>query len=220
MDLPAARAGRNKTLTDQAVRTIRADARRNEDALLEAAKEVFATDGVDAPVREIAARAGVGTGTLYRRFPKRSDLISAVFRREIDACVAAADALAADSPPEAALAGALMRYTQFIATKRGLAAALHSGDPAYDELPVYFRTRFEPVLQSLLEAAAAGGAIRSDIAAYDLLRAIGNLSVATGEDSMDHIRRMVALLIDGLRYGATARSPDPAAQASGMDTSG
>jgi AcrR family transcriptional regulator len=182
---------------------VRADARRNEDALLEAAKHVFATSGVDAPVREIAARAGVGVGTLYRRFPKRSDLVAAVFRREIDACVADVQKLAAEKEPGEALASGLMRYTRFVATKRGLAAALHSGDPAFDALPVYFRTRFEPALQSLLETAAAAGVIRNDIVAYDLLRAIGNLSVATGEDGIDHIRRMVALLIDGLKHGAT-----------------
>jgi AcrR family transcriptional regulator len=189
-------------------RPVRADARRNEDALLEAAKHVLVTFGVDAPVREIAAQAGVGVGTLYRRFPKRSDLVAAVFRREIDACVADVQALAAEKAPGEALASGLMRYTQFVATKRGLAAALHSGDPAFDALPIYFRARFEPALQSILEAAAAAGVIRDDIVAYDLLRAIGNLSVATGEDSMDHIRRMVVLLIDGLKHGA----PPPAKQ--------
>jgi hypothetical protein len=104
----------------------------------------------------------------------------------------------------------LKRYTQFVATKRGLAAALHSGDPAFDARPVYFRARFEPALQSLLEAASAAGVIRDDVLAYDLLRAIGNLSAATGEDSRDHIGRMVALLIDGLKYGATALVKDGA----------
>ena len=187
----------------QAGRPVRADARRNEDALLEAAKRVFATAGVDAPAREIAAQAGVGVGTLYRRFSKRSDLIAAVFRREIDACVADVQKFAAEKAPDEALTSGLMRYTRFVATKRGLAAALHSGDPAFDALPIYFRTRFEPALQSLLETAAAAGVIRNDIVAYDLLRAIGNLSVATGEDGVDHIRRMVALLIDGLKHGVT-----------------
>lgn len=187
-----------------AERPVRADARRNEDALLEAAKIVFASSGVNAPVREIAAQAGLGLGTLYRRFPKRSDLVAAVFRREVDACAADAQLLAAEELPGEALASWLMRYMQFIATKRGLAAALHSGDPAFDALPAYFRAHFEPALQSLLVAAAAVGAARNDVAAYDLLRAIGNLSVATGEDGADHIKRMVALLIDGLKYGAKA----------------
>ena len=188
----------------QPKRRVRADARRNEDAVLEAAKEVFTTSGVDAPVREIAARAGVGVGTLYRRFPKRSDLVAAVFRREVDACAAKAKSLAAENLPGEALARWLKRYTEFIATKRGLAAALHSGDPAFDALPAYFRASFEPALTSLLDAAVAAGEVRGDVAPYDLLRAIGNLSLASGEDRASHTGSMVDLLIDGLRFGSTA----------------
>jgi AcrR family transcriptional regulator len=184
-------------------RPIRADAQRNEDALLEAAKAVFATSGVDAPVREIAAKAGVGLGTLYRRFPNRADLIAAVFRREVDACTAEAKALAAVHPPGEALARWLQRYTEFIATKKGLAAALHSGDPAFEALPAYFRASFEPALNLLLQAAETAGEVRPGVAPYDLLRAIGNLSVASGEDGAAHTQRMVDLLFDGLRLGAT-----------------
>src|ERR1700709_904051 len=99
-------------------RPLRADARQNVDALLEAAKEEWPGAGVDAPVRAIAERAGVGVGTLYRHFPLRSDLISAVFRREIDACVAAATEIEIAYPPGEALDQWIMRYTQFVATKR------------------------------------------------------------------------------------------------------
>ena len=182
-------------------RRVRADAQRNEDAVLEAAKAVFATTGVDAPVREIAARAGVGLGTLYRRFPKRSDLVAGVFRREVDTCAAEATVLAADHAPGDALARWLRRYTGFLATKKGLAEALHCGDPAFDALPGHFRRRFEPALASLLDAAVRAGEIRGGIEPYDLLRAIGNLSVAAGDDGAAHTRRMLDLLIDGLRYG-------------------
>lgn len=182
-------------------RRVRADARRNEDTLLEAAKIVFSSSGVDAPVREIALRAGVGLGTLYRHFPKRADLVAAVFRREVDACAAEASTFAAERGPVEALTNWLMRYTQFIATKRGLAAALHSGDPTFETLPAYFRSSFEPALEALLDAASKAGAVRADVEPYDLLRAIGNLSVATGDDGAAHTERMVRLLIDGLRYG-------------------
>lgn len=188
----------------QIKRPVRADAQRNEEAVLEAAKQVFSTTGVDAPVREIATMAGVGVGTLYRRFPKRSDLITAVFRREVDACTAEAGTLAAEHPPGEALTLWLKRYTEFIATKRGLAAALHSGDPAFEKLPAYFQANFEPALASLLRAAATAGEVRSDIAPYDLLRAIGNLSTASGQDGTAHTRSMVDLLIDGLRFGAAS----------------
>ena len=109
---------------------VRADVRRNSEALLEAALAVFAISGVDAPVREIAAQAGVGVGTLYRHFPQRSDLIVAVFQHQVDACADAAPTLAAAHQPGEALTLWLQRFADFIATKRGLAAALHSGDPA------------------------------------------------------------------------------------------
>jgi AcrR family transcriptional regulator len=191
------------------LRRVRADARRNEDAVLEAAKLVFITSGVDAPVREIAAKADVGVGTLYRRFPTRSDLVAAVFRREVDACAAEAATLAAEMPPGEALATWLKRYTEFIATKRGLAAALRSGDPAFDTLPGYFRDRFEPALEALLHAAAAAGQVRTNINPYDLLRAVGNLSVPVEADGNDHTQRMVNLLIDGLKYGASTKEVGP-----------
>jgi AcrR family transcriptional regulator len=181
---------------------MRADARRNEEVVLEAAKIVFARSGVDAPIREIATQAGLGLATLYRRFPTRADLVAAVFRREVDACAYAAESLAAEHRPAEALAAWLMRYTRFLATKQGLAAALHSGDPAFATLPDYFRRRFEPALAMLLEAAAHSGEIRGDVAPYDLLRAIGNLAVASGDDGAAHTERMVMLLLDGLRYGA------------------
>jgi AcrR family transcriptional regulator len=148
---------------EPAPRRLRADAQRNIDSLLEAAKAVFATSGVDAPAKEIADLAGVGVGTLYRHFPQRSDLVKAVFQREVDACADAAPALAAAHEPGAALAKWLHRYTEFLATKRGLATALHSGDPAFDALPGYFMQRLGPALGSLLEAAAASGEIRADI---------------------------------------------------------
>ncbi len=188
-----------------ATRAVRADARRNMDTLLEAAKAVFAESGVDAPVREIAARAGVGVGTVYRHFPQRADLVAAVFRREVDACAAEAPVLAAEHAPCEALARWLRRYSRFIVTKRGLAAALHSGDPAFELLPAYFQQHLGPALESLLDAAAAAGAIRPDVDANDLLRAVGNLCLSGDEEAG---LRMVDLLVDGLRYGARPPS-DP-----------
>src|SRR5215472_12057289 len=100
---------------------MRADAQRNIESLLEAANAVFGTSGVDAPAKEIADCAGVGVGTLYRHFPQRSDLVKAVFQREVDACADAAPALAAAHEPGTALAMWLQRYTEYLATKRGLA---------------------------------------------------------------------------------------------------
>jgi AcrR family transcriptional regulator len=191
----------------RAPRRLRADAQRNIDALLEAAKAVFGTSGVDAPAKEIADRAGVGVGTLYRHFPQRSDLVKAVFQREVDACADAATALTAAYEPGIALEKWLHRYTEFVATKRGLAAALHSGDPAFDALPGYFSQRLGPALGSLLEAAAASGEIRADISPQYLLPAVANLCLPVADVGAAYSQRMVALLIDGLRYGAETSHP-------------
>lgn len=190
------REGRNS-------RPLRADAQRNTDALLEAALAVFATSGVDAPVREIAIKAGVGIGTVYRHFPQRSDLIVAVFRHQVDACADAASVLAAEYAPGEALALWMQRYADFIATKRGLATALHSGNPAFNTLPTYFDRRLRPALQALLDAAASAGEVRTDIEPDDLLRAVASLCMSADGDRTDYVRRMVALLVDGLRYTAT-----------------
>lgn len=186
---------------------MRADAQRNLDALLEAAKAVFAISGVDAPVREIAEKAGVGIGTVYRHFPQRANLIAAVFRREIDACADAAAILAAEHEPFEALARWMQRCAAFIAAKRGLAPALHSGNPAFETLRAYFEQRVRPALRTLLESAAAAGAVRADVDADDILGAVASLCMPAHDNGPDHARRMVALLVDGLRYGASASSP-------------
>lgn len=188
-----------KETKDPVERPMRADTKRNLDALLVAAKEVFATSGVDAPVREIAKKAGFGVGTLYRHFPQRSDLIAAVFRREVDACADTAPILAEAHPPFEALALWMQRYAGFIATKRGLASALHSGDPAFASLPGHFDKRLRPALKTLLDTAIAAGEARADVAPDDLLNAIARLCMTTNDKKPGQGEQMVALLSDGLR---------------------
>lgn len=195
---------------------VRADARRNLDALLDAAMEVFATAGVDAPIRDIAKKAGVGVGTLYRHFPQRSELIAAVFRNEVDACAAAAADIADQYEPGEALERWLNRFIEFVAAKRGLSAALHSGDPAYEALPTYLMEHLAPAASRLLQSAATAGLARSDVAPGDFLMAIAHLCSPDGKGGItDESRRMVSLLIDGVRYQArpsvagSPRPPDP-----------
>lgn len=183
-------------------RPLRADAQRSLDAILEAAKAVFARAGVDAPVRDIAEEAGVGLGTLYRRFPQRADLIAAVFRREMDACADAAQALATAQPPFAALTLWLRRYADFVGTKRGLAQALCSGDPAYAALPAHFEERLRPAFHLLFNRAVEQGEIRGDVNADELLRAVSGLCMSGYTSTPEQAQRMIALLLDGLRYGA------------------
>jgi AcrR family transcriptional regulator len=178
---------------------VRADAKRNLDTLLQSANAVFATSGVDAPVREIAEKAGVGIGTVYRHFPQRADLIAAVFRQEIDACAEAAPILAAEHAPGEALAKWMQRYAAFIATKRGLAPALHSGNPAFEPLCAHFQQRVGTALRTLLDSAVAAGEVRNDVDSDELLHAVASLCLPAQDDG--RAQRMVALLVDGLRCG-------------------
>lgn len=189
---------------DEQSQPVRADARRNVDALLRSAMAVFAKSGVDAPMRTIAAKAGVGVGTLYRHFPQRSDLIKAIIRREVDACVALASSLAATHAPGEALALWMQSLVDLVATKRGLGPALHSGDPAYQALPDYVLGQLTPALRGLLDAAAAAGIVRADVDASELLLAALRLAAPASDGNTAQAQRMVALLVDGLRYGASA----------------
>jgi AcrR family transcriptional regulator len=182
----------------------RADARRNEQALLAAAAAVFVSSGVEAPVREIAAAAGVGMGTIYRHFPTRASLIIAVYRHQVEACADAGPALLASSrTPYAALAQWIGLFVDFLVTKHGLAAALRSDRASFDTLHAYFLDRLVPVCAELLAAAAAAGEISPGLGALELLRGVGNLcigvGVGEGGDSRYDARRMVGLLIAGLR---------------------
>jgi AcrR family transcriptional regulator len=201
---PEEEAGDGSEHRDRTDRRVRADAQRNLEALLQSAKAVFATSGVDAPVREIAEKAGVGVATVYRHFPQRSDLIAAVFRHEIDACAETAPMLAAEHAPGEALAKWMQRYAAFIATKRGLAPALHSGDPAYEPLRGSFEQRVRPAVRMLLESAIAAGEVRNDVELDDILQAVASLCMPAQDDG--YAQRMVGLLIDGLRCDSAARS--------------
>jgi len=170
----------------QDVRRQRADAQRNVTALLEAAKTVFMSTGVDAPAKEITDLAGLGVGTLYRHFPKRSDLVVAVMEREIDDCAAAASSLAAEH--------------ELVGTKRGLAVALHSGDPAFDELPGYIMSRLEPALDGLLAAARAAGALRATVTARDLVLVIALMCQPMRGEGISFNERMIQIFLRGLRH--------------------
>nr|WP_219537196.1 TetR/AcrR family transcriptional regulator [Nonomuraea guangzhouensis] len=178
----------------------RADARRNERTLLDAAAAVFVTSGVEAPVRDIAARAGVGLATIYRHFPTRADLIIAVYRHQVEACAEAGPTLLASAAtPHAALGRWINLFVDFLVTKHGLAAVLQSDSAGFDTLHAYFLDRLVPVCAQLLDAAAAAGEIRSDLDAYELMRGVGNLCIGADSDPRYDARRLVELLIAGLR---------------------
>jgi AcrR family transcriptional regulator len=182
----------------------RADARRNEQSLLTAAAAVFVTSGVDAPVRQIAAEAGVGMGTIYRHFPTRADLVVAVYNHQVEACADAGPALLASSPtPRHALEQWVGLFVDFLVTKHGLAAALGSDDASFAALHAYFLDRLVPVCALLLDAAASAGEIRGDVPAYELMRAVGGLCAGAGNDPHYDTHRVVEVLIAGLRRSDT-----------------
>lgn len=188
-----------ETFASDARRRQRSDAKRNVVALLEAAKTVFASSGVDAPAKEIADLAGVGVGTLYRHFPRRSDLIVAVLRHEIDACADAADSVSAELEPWEALTTWIDRFTKFVGTKRGLASALNSGDPAFDDLPQYFMEHLEPALDGLLGAAKENGKLRTDVSAKDILLTVALMVQPVPGEDLPFNERMIRIFTDGLR---------------------
>ncbi|KPI24313.1 transcriptional regulator, TetR family [Actinobacteria bacterium OV320] len=178
----------------------RADARRNKETLLDAAAAIFVTAGVEAPVRDIAARAGVGTATIYRHFPTRADLIIAVYRHQVDACAEAGPALLAEGPtPYAALGRWIDLFVDFLVTKHGLAAVLQSDNAGFETLHAYFLDRLVPVCGRLLDAAAASGEIRPGLQAYEVMRGVGNLCIGADNDPRYDPPRLVELLVAGLR---------------------
>lgn len=177
----------------------RVDARRNKQALLEAAAAVFVSSGVNAPVRAIAAEAGVGMGTIYRHFPTRSELVVAVYRHQVEACAAAGPSLLAQLPSaRSALERWADLFVDFLVTKHGLAGALQNNDAGFASLHEYFVDRLVPVCAMLLDAAAAEHAVEETVSALDLMRGIGNLCIGASDDTPYDARRLVQLLIAGV----------------------
>jgi AcrR family transcriptional regulator len=181
-------------------RSKRADAQRNRQTVLTAAAEVFVTSGVDAPIRQIAAQAGVGMATIYRHFPTRADLVTAVYRHQIEACAEAGPSLlaGADSPFHA-LRQWIDLFVDFLTTKHGLADALQSDSSRFAALHTYFLDRLEPVCAQLLDAAADAGDIKPGTQPYELMRGIGNLCIGRDSDPRYTPRRLIELLLQGLQ---------------------
>lgn len=181
---------------------MRADAQRNRDRILDAAANAFTRDADDATLDAIAKEAGVGIGTLYRHFPTREALVDAAYRNELGRLCDAADDLLAAMSPDKALRAWMDRFVDYMTTKRGMGEALRAliaagGDP--------FARSWELMLAAtatLLRAAVGSGAVRADVGAEDVLRAIGAVSIAPGDQAQ--AGRLLDLIMDGLRYGAAA----------------
>lgn len=180
----------------------RADAQRNRERILEVAKQEFTRSGANASLEEIAKRAGVGPGTLYRHFPTRDALIQAVYRTEVEKLAAAARRFAESMPPIEALRAWMLSFIDHIAAKQIIAPALNTLAGGPSKLYEGSRGKIQEANDALVKRAIKSGDIRKDLEPFDLLRAlIGVAQVASGPDWQQSARRLVEILIAGSRPG-------------------
>ena len=178
----------------------RADAARNRERVLEAAKTVFAAGGPQASLEAVARTAGVGIGTLYRHFPTREALFEAVYRREVEQLVELAGQLAACPAPVDALRRWLRANVEFVATKKGMAAALAIATHGSSELSVYTAERLTGAVRSLMDRAASAGELRTDVGPQDVLHML--VALCYGSDApgwQENVLRLLNVFVDGLR---------------------
>src|SRR5580693_1242525 len=178
----------------------RADAQRNRERILEVAKLEFTRLGANASLEEIAKKAGVGPGTLYRHFPTREELLEAVYRSEVEKLAAAERKFAHDLPPIEALRAWMLLFVDYIAAKQIIAPVLNAlvGDPK--KVFEASHAQIWEAIRALVKRAIKSGDIRKDLDPIDLLRAlIGVANVATSSDWQQSARRLVDILITGSR---------------------
>jgi AcrR family transcriptional regulator len=184
----------------ETIRRPRADAVRNRERVLEAAKLVFSAGGPDASLEAVARRAGVGIGTLYRHFPTREALFEAVYRREVQQLSELAEALKNEAAPVDALRRWLRSNVEFVATKKGMSAALALAVHGSSELHAFSFDRLTKAVGALLDRAVAAGEIRADIGPEDLLRALVGMCYMHDQPGWQKsVMRLVDVFVDGLR---------------------
>ncbi|MBV8702570.1 MAG: TetR/AcrR family transcriptional regulator [Acetobacteraceae bacterium] len=177
----------------------RADALRNRERVLAAAKTVFSAGGPDASLETVARRAGVGIGTVYRHFPTREALFEAVYRREVEQLVELAEQLKTDAEPVEALRRWMRSNVEFVATKKGMSTALALSARGTSHLSAYSLDRLTRAVGDLLRRAVAAGEIRADVSAEDLLRTLVGMCYAQDKPGWQvSVLRLVDVLVDGL----------------------
>ncbi len=183
---------------DEAARPMRADAKRNYERLVAAARDVFAQEGGGASMEAIAKEAGVGVGTLYRHFPKRIDVVEAVYREDVDGLVTVAESAVADLEPWPALVAWLEAFVRYASAKKRFLNELHEAFEKNPELQVASRERIVGALSIVLAPAQEAGVVRTDIDAPDLMQLLGSMCMSatlTPEQS----GRLLLMIQDGLR---------------------
>jgi AcrR family transcriptional regulator len=201
----------NKKALDKGIsRRPRADALRNRDRLLEAARTVFSAGGPEASLEAVARTAGVGIGTLYRHFPTREALFEAVYRHEVQQLADLAERLKKEKSPIEALRQWMRSVVRFVATKKGMSTALALVIAKDSDLVSYSSDRLTGAIGLLLERAVAAGEIRSDVSPEDLLRAIVGMCYTHDQPGWQKtVLRLVDIFVDGLRHRRTKRRTDP-----------
>jgi AcrR family transcriptional regulator len=196
------------------IRRPRADAVRNRERVLEAAKAVFSAGGPEASLEAVAKRAGVGIGTLYRHFPTREALFEAVYRREVQQLGELAEALKSEASPVDALRRWLRSNVEFVATKKGMSAALALAMHSSSDLTAYSFERLTKAVGDLLDRAVAAGEIRSDISPEDLLRALVGMCYLHDQPGWQKsVVRLLDVFVDGLRVqSGPGRAMKPASR--------
>ncbi len=185
---------------DQAVtaRPLRADACRNRERLLESARTVFAARGSGATVEEIAKAAGVGVGTLYRHFPRRIDLVEAVYREDVEGLVALAAQLCDTAGPWEALVGWLEGFVRYAQAKRTFLTELHEAFEKSPDLAVQSREKIAEAVGTVLMRAQGAGAARDDLDKDDLMQLVGGMCMARNA-TLEQNERLLTFLLDGIR---------------------
>jgi len=176
---------------------LRADARQNHARLISAATATFAEKGADAPLEEVARRAGVGIGTLYRHFPTRLDLQAAVFRTQVSDVCGQGDALLETDTPEQAFATWIRTLAAYLVTKRGLSRALIEAVGVESELITSCWMAMRETTERLLVAGQRAGVIRGDVTATDVVRLVHGVAVST-EKQPDRAELLLSVTLDGL----------------------
>jgi AcrR family transcriptional regulator len=195
-------------------RATRADARRNYERLVASARVVFAKEGAGASMEAIAKEAGVGVGTLYRHFPKRIDVVEAVYRDDVDVLVAKAASVEAYADPWAALVEWLAAFVRYATTKRTLLSELHEAFEKDPQLKLASRERIEAALGSAVRRAQRAGLVRGDVDGADVMQLLGSMCMSATLTE-PQARRLMALVLDGLRPPGYVEVPRGQAQFTG-----
>ena len=191
-----------EAVTGEVERPKRADARRNRELLIEAARTVFSTQGAGAPMEAIAKQAGVGVGTLYRHFPNRLDLVEAVYESDVHELAATAQRVVTELQPGPAVDAFFDAFVRYAQTKQALLGELQQSFEKHPDLRSRCRDLIESSFDLVIERAKEAGAIRKDVSGADVMQLTAPVCTNTSISAAQS-ERLVGMILDGLRAGAT-----------------